>query len=202
MAISVVTNLILVARLYLPRWRQAWIEYRTAPPVERPGDHVRGAGAVTVIEYSDFQCPYCASLNHTLASLADSGQMRWVYRHYTGNTGHPQSMNAAEAAECAGEQGRFWQYADALTIAQPHLAPALYPGIAAKLHLDPSRFRACLAAGKFKKVIARDAGESETLAIMGTPTWFVNGKRHVGAPAADVVQDVIAKARAAAANRP
>ena len=197
LAVSIATNLLFVSRLYLPQWRQAWRESRVAPPVERPEDHARGnpAAGVTIIEYSDFQCPYCAVLNRSLASLADSGQVRWVYRHFTGNAGHPQARSAAEAAECAGEQGRFWQYADTLTAEQAHLAPSLYPGIATGLHLDMPRFQACLASGKYQADIARDDQESETLAIIGTPTWFVNGQRHAGAPAEDVVRRVIADAR-------
>ena len=194
LAVSIITNLIFVSRIYLPQWRQAWREARATVPVERPEDHVRGSGPVTVIEYSDFQCPYCANLNRSLAALADAGQLRWVYRHYTGNTGHPEAKAAAEAAECAGEQGQFWQYADILTSAQAHLAPAIYDSIAATLRLDAARFRACLASGRHQGDIARDDQEAESLAIIGTPTWFVDGKRHAGAPAEAVVQGIITAA--------
>ncbi len=195
LAVSIATNLIFVSRLYLPQWRQAWREARATPPVVRPEDHVRGSGAVTIIEYSDFQCPYCANLNRSLAELADAGQVRWVYRHYTGNVGHPEAKAAAEAAECAGEQDQFWQYADVLTTAQAHLAPAIYDSIAAALRLDLPRFRACLASGRHQGDIARDDQEADNLAIIGTPTWFVDGKRHAGAPAEAVVQGLIAAAR-------
>lgn len=202
LAMSIVTNLIFVSRIYLPQWRQAWREARATVPVERPEDHVRGSGPVTVIEYSDFQCPYCANLNRSLAALADAGQLRWVYRHYTGNSGHPEARNAAEAAECAGEQGQFWQYADTLTSEQAHLAPALYESIAAGQRLDLPRFRACLASGRHQGDIARDDQEAENLAIIGTPTWFVNGKRHAGAPPEATVQKVIADARASSRPAP
>lgn len=196
LAVSIATNLIFVSRIYLPQWRQAWRESRATPPMERPGDHVRGMGAVTVIEYSDFQCPYCAELNRSLAALADGNHVRWVYRHYTGNTGHPEAKHAAEAAECAGEQGRFWPYADALTADQAHLGPGLYSSIAAGMHLDLQRFESCLATGKYQGDIARDDQEAEGLAIIGTPTWFVDGKRHAGTPAQAVVQHIIAEAHA------
>ena len=195
LAVSIATNLIFVSRIYLPQWRQDWREWHAAPPVERPGDHVRGRGPVTVIEYSDFQCPYCANLNHSLAGLADAGQLRWVYRHYTGNSGHPEAKAAAVAAECAGEQGQFWQYADILTSTQAHLAPAIYDSIAAALRLDLPRFRACLASGKYQGEIARDEQEADDLAIIGTPTWFVEGKRHAGAPPEAVLQKIIVDAR-------
>ena len=194
LAVSILTNLIFVSRIYLPQWRQAWREARAKPPLERPGDHVRGSGAVTVIEYSDFQCPSCANLNRSLATLADAGQLRWVYRHYTGNSGHPEAKAAAEAAECAGEQGQFWRYADALTAAQAHLAQGIYPSIAAALHLDLTRFQACLASGRHQGDLARDDQEADNLAIIGTPTWFVDGQRHAGAPAEAVVQGLIAAA--------
>lgn len=196
--VSVVTNLVFVTRLYLPDWRQAWRLARIAPPLPEADDHRRGnpAAGVTVIEYSDYQCPYCAKLHAELRELADRHELLWIYRHYTGNAGHPQAQGAAEAAECAGEQNRFWEYSDSLFSNQPRLGDPLYAKIAASLDLDAKRFQACLSSGKYRPALLREADESARLALQATPTWFVNGRRVTGAVDAARLEQIVAEARA------
>lgn len=197
LAVSILTNLIFVARFYLPGWREAWRLAHMPAPVPRTGDHVRGdpASGVTVIEFSDFQCPYCARLNVELGALADQHRLLWVYRHTTGNTGHPQAEPAAEAAECAGEQGRFWEYSDALFSNQPHLDEALYADIAATLRLDTTRFDACLKSRKYQQTLLHETAEAGELDVQGTPTWYVNGRRLVGAVDEAQLRTIVAGAK-------
>lgn len=203
LAVSIATNLIFVARIYLPGWREAWRLAHIPAPVQMAGDHLRGdpASGVTVIEFSDYQCPYCARLNVELGALADQHRLLWIYRHTTSNTGHPQAEPAAEAAECAGEQGRFWEYSDALFSNQPRLGDALYADIAATLRLDTARFTSCLKSGKYRAAISRDTGEAGQLDVQGTPTWYVNGRRMVGAVDATQLQAIVAAARPGARSQ-
>ncbi|HLW75112.1 MAG TPA: thioredoxin domain-containing protein [Gammaproteobacteria bacterium] len=196
LAVSITTNLIFVARLYLPGWREAWRLAHIPAPVQAAGDHVRGdpASGVTVIEFSDFQCPYCARLNVELGVLADQHRLLWIYRHTTGNAGHPQAVPAAEAAECAGEQGQFWEYSDALFSNQPRLGEALYGDIAATLRLDTARFDACRKSGKYRPTLQHETAQASELDVEGTPTWFVNGRRMTGAVDETALRAIVAAA--------
>lgn len=197
-AISILTNGIFVAKFYLPIWMQRWHELIAVKPPVRGSDHIRGPAdaAVTIIEYSDFQCPYCAQLHRELNDLSKQTQFRWVYRYYTLNQGHPQAGPSAEAAECAAEQGRFWDYADALFAEQKSLGAPLYATLASRLHLDEKRFDACLAANRYRSVIMRDSLEAKKLYLIGTPTWYVNGTRLMGVVSMDRLHELVAQAAA------
>lgn len=115
LSVSILTNLILLVRLKYPdAINTIQIALLPAPQVV-PTDHIRGNinAKYTVIEYADFQCPFCAQFHETMNTVMKEADVRWVYRHFP-IEGHPFAARAAEAAECAGEQQKFWEYSDAL----------------------------------------------------------------------------------------
>jgi protein-disulfide isomerase len=187
LGVSVGLNILLALRVYRP---QLWSEIRLAmirTPLPRPDDHVLGANGakVTVIEYSDFQCSFCAQLHPSLRRLADQGKIRWIYRNFPLSSIHPRAVEAAEAAECAGEQGKFWDYADALFELQQDLQTAettraFLNTLGTRVGVDVQRFRECVSAQRFGGRIRLQTAEARSMRIDATPTMIVNGKRHVG----------------------
>ncbi|MEM4389400.1 MAG: thioredoxin domain-containing protein [Candidatus Micrarchaeia archaeon] len=167
------------------------------------GAHVRGNpnAPITVVEYSDFECPFCGLAADSAARmLAVHGQrVRFIYKHFPLNsacnpalhgTGHARACAAAEAAECAGEQGHFWEYHDLLfaeniaaqrAFRAPDFSDARLRALAASLNLDLSRFDACMANHTALPKVLSDAAEGSRFKVSATPTFFVNGKRAVGA---------------------
>lgn len=152
------------------------------PKVEMGYDpgRVRGdpKAPVTIVEFSDFQCPYCRKVAATLKDLLAkyNGRVKLAYRDFPMRTLHPQAQLAAEAAGCAGEQGKFWEYHDALFATdQPKLDEAGLTATARSVGLDEKSFSSCLAAGKFKDRIEQDVQEGTKAGVAGTPGFFING---------------------------
>ncbi len=152
------------------------------PKVEVGYDLARVRGdpkaSVTIVEFSDFQCTYCkkaaATLNNVLAKY--NGRVKLAYRDFPMRTLHPQAQLAAEAGRCAEEQGKFWEYHDALFGAdQPKLDEAGLTSTARSLGLDEKAFSSCLASGKFKAPIAQDVQDGTRAGVAGTPGFFING---------------------------
>lgn len=148
------------------------------PPVTRT-DHVRGnpRARISIIEYSDFQCPFCKrnhpTMKQILATYGDD--VNWVYRHFPLTSIHPNAQKAAEASECAADQGgndAFWAYTDAL-FALDQLSPDAYPKIAKDLKLNVKTFNDCLASGKFAKAIGDQASDGAAAGVQGTPSNFI-----------------------------
>jgi protein-disulfide isomerase len=138
---------------------------------------------VTIIEFSDFQCPYCEVwykqvYQQLLASYPT--QIRLVYRDLPLPM-HPQAVPAAEAAECANEQGAFWKYHDLLFEQQYGLDRAAYEHYAADLGLDSKSFAACLDSHRYQAEIQADANDANSVGISGTPSFVVNGRVLIGA---------------------
>ncbi len=189
LAISILTNVILVARLYYPNvWQDLQLALVSAPELAAT-DHVRGNpdAAVTVIEYSDFQCPFCAKFHVDMKALVKETDVRWIYRHYPLAAIHPLATKAAEASECAGAQNGFWAYSDALFEARGKITDAVLTDIARAMELDLDAFETCLTSGKFRARVLAQREEGASKKILGTPTFFVNGKRYGGAlPYADL----------------
>jgi protein-disulfide isomerase len=154
----------------------------TVPVGDR--DHVRGAAAapVTLVEYGDYECPFCraaqASLDQVL-QIADGG-VRLVYRHFPLTQIHPRSQQAAEAAEAAGAQGRFWEMHDLLFEHQDRLGIRDLLGYAAALGLDVSEFAGALESHVHAPRVREDFLSGVRSGVNGTPTFFVNGVRHNG----------------------
>lgn len=138
---------------------------------------------ITIIEFSDYQCPYCQTwyqqvFEQLLASYPN--QIRFVYRDLP-LSGHPEAIPAAEAADCAGEQGAYWKYHDALFSGQYDLNRAAYEQYAADLGLDAKAFTTCLDSHRYQDEVQADARDAARVGINSTPTFVVNGRVLIGA---------------------
>jgi Na+/H+ antiporter NhaA len=154
------------------------------PDVDPERDHVRGplAASVTVVEYGDFECPYCGQAEPVVRELlGDFGDVRYVWRHLPLNDVHPRAQLAAEAAEAAAAQGAFWEMHDLLLDHQDALAPDELIGYAEQLGLDVERFTSDLRTRAGAAHVADDVDSADLSGVSGTPTFFVNGRRHHGA---------------------
>ncbi len=142
---------------------------------------------VTIVEFGDFQCPFTRQAEGTLKQIRAKygNKVRLVYFDFT-QYEHPHAFQAAMAARCAGEQGKFWPYHDALFADQTKLEPADLKATAARLKLDTTKFNTCFDQSKYGEELARDLGEGKNLRIEGTPTFYINGRILFGArPDAD-----------------
>lgn len=148
--------------------------------------------SVMIIEFADFQCPYCHRVEPTLKQLlAKYGdQVSLAYRDFPLEQMHSQAESAAEASRCAGEQGEFWEYHD-LLLSSSKLERADLLGYARALKLDENQFATCLTTGKFKGDIQRDIEEGKRLGVSGTPQFFVNGIPFSGAHSAEAFTRII-----------
>jgi Na+/H+ antiporter NhaA len=155
-----------------------------AAPVDPDRDHIRGAldAPVTVVEYGDFECPYCGQAEPAVRQLlADSGDVRYVWRHLPLTDVHPHAQLAAEATQAAAEQGAFWRLHDVLLAHQGDLRVADLLRYAKELELDPVRFERDLRSHAGAARVAEDVDSADRSGVAGTPTFFVNGRRHHGA---------------------
>lgn len=154
------------------------------------GDHLRGSAdaPIVLVEYSDFQCPYCNVIHPTLKKIVDesNGQVAWVYRQLPLTSIHPEAQPAAEASECVAEQlgsAGFWQFADTLFANQAKLGSAYYAEVAKGLGADMAKFAACTTSGKYADKIATDTAEAQSNGGSGTPfTVVLNTKTGKGMP--------------------
>ena len=135
--------------------------------------------SVLVEEFSDFQCPACVAAEPVVrAILAEYGdRIKFRYAHFPLTQIHRYAWKAAEAAECANDQGRFWDYHNALFEASPALAPARLKEIAARLGLDQARFEACLDSNAARAIVEAEQAEAIRRGAPGTPTFFIAGRR-------------------------
>ena len=155
-----------------------------AADVDPTRDHVRGPidAPVTVVEYGDFQCPYCGQAEPVIRELlAGFGDVRYVWRHLPLNDVHNHAQIAAEAAEAAAAQDAFWPLHDMLLAHQDSLRPRDLLGYAEQLGLDVDRFSEHIHKRAGATRIAEDVDSAGLSGITGTPTFFVNGRRHYGA---------------------
>ena len=131
---------------------------------------------VTIVEFSDFQCPYCKSIQPVIRQLRQRypKQVNWRFKDLPLISIHPSAQSAAEAARCAGEQGKFWEYRDALFQAN-QISVDMHKGVAESLGLDSEPFLACLQSEKYRDAVQADSKEAQELGIGGTPTFVING---------------------------
>ncbi|MEK9151938.1 MAG: thioredoxin domain-containing protein, partial [Patescibacteria group bacterium] len=150
----------------------------TVVPVST-NDHIRGNknAAVTMIEYSDFQCPFCGRFHPSMVQLMKEyeGKVKWVYRHYPLSF-HPNAMPAALASECASEQGKFWEFADVMFANQDSLSDEYYKKVAGDLKLNMSKFNDCVSSKKFQSRVTGDLSGGTTAGVSGTPGTIILGK--------------------------
>lgn len=152
-------------------------------------DHVRGPkdAKITVIEYSDLECPFCKSFHPTMKQLmsAYDGKIRWIFRHFPIVQLHSKAPKEAEAAECANEQGKFWEFIDKVYEVTPgndRLDPAELPKIAQQVGVsDLAKFQSCLSSGKYENVVQADLQSGLDAGVQGTPASFINGEPVYGA---------------------
>jgi protein-disulfide isomerase len=156
---------------------------RLAPPVG-PRDHVQGpeAAAVTLVEYGDFECPYCAAAHIIVKKIQEvmGDQLRFVFRHFPLTQVHPHAESAAEASEAAGAQGRFWEMHDLLYENQPRLDGVHLVGYAEGLGLDTKRFVRELEDEIHHERVRQDFMSGVRSGVNGTPAFFINGVRYDG----------------------
>ncbi len=153
------------------------------------------------MEYGDFECPYCGQAEPVLREvLAGHGDVRYVWRHLPLNDVHPHAQLAAEAAEAAADQDAFWEMHDLLLQHQDHLAGDLIR-YASDLGLDSERFAEHLRKRAGAARIAEDTDTADLSGVTGTPTFFINGRRHHGSYDITALTSAVLAAKAAAARR-
>ncbi len=158
------------------------VPVRVAVGVDGP---TRGAAnaPVTIVEFEDFQCPFCKSSQRILDQvlLRYKDKVRLVHRDYPLPSLHPASWKAHEAGRCAAERGKFWEYRELLYKNPPATSTEQLISYASQLGLDASDFRNCVDSGKFKAAVQKDEDEANRLGVQATPTFFVNGQFLAGA---------------------
>ena len=150
---------------------------------------------ITIVEFSDYQCPYCQRWHQQVYEpllAAYPGKIRFVYRHFPLTSIHPDAFDAAQAAMCAGEQDAYWTYHELLFNGRS-LGSSIYTQYAQDLGLNVEKFNTCLAEEKYKAKIDADLDFAVNLGIRSTPTFFINGLAIVGAQPLDVFKQVIDK---------
>lgn len=156
---------------------------KLVPPVG-PGDHVQGPedASVTLVEYGDFECPYCAAAHIIIKKIHEvrADEFRFVFRHFPLTQIHPRAEPAAEAAEGAGAQDHFWEMHDLLYENQPRLDDVHLVGYAEELGLDTRRFRRELQDGIHHARVRQDFMSGVRSGVNGTPAFFINGVRYDG----------------------
>jgi protein-disulfide isomerase len=155
-----------------------------AVEVDPERDHIRGSddAPVTLLEYGDFECPFCGLAERVIRELlAEAGDdVRYVWRHLPLNDVHPHAQLASEAAEAAAGQGKFWEMYDMLLSSQDALEPSDLARYAERLGLDAERFDEELRRRKHAARVSEDVASADESGVSGTPTFFINGRRHYG----------------------
>jgi protein-disulfide isomerase len=150
------------------------------------------AAPIELIEFSDFQCPYCLRAHPTLNQVLNTygDRIRFVYRHYP-LPSHPNARPAAEASECASEQGKFWAYHDRLFADPGKLSDADLKRTAADLGLDSARFNSCVDSRKYQARVDADIKDGNDAGVSGTPAFFINGRMLSGAQPFEAFKQII-----------
>jgi Na+/H+ antiporter NhaA len=176
-----------------------------AVPVDPERDHIRGPSEapVTLVEYGDFECPYCGQAEPVVRELlADFGDVRYVWRHLPLTDVHPHAQLAADAAEAAAAQGDFWGMHDLMLVHQGDLEPHDLARYAGELGLDVERFNEELRTQEHAGRVAEDVDSADLSGVTGTPTFFLNGSRHIGAYDIASLSAAVRAARGRAALAP
>src|ERR687898_1904135 len=168
--------------------------------VDPDRDHIRGAedAPVTLIEYGDYECPFCGQAEVVIRELLDSfgDDLRYVWRNLPLNDVHPHTQMAAEAAEAAAAQGAFWEMHDELLAHQDELTELDLGRYAEEIGLDVVRFWDEVRSRAHAVRVAEDVASADESGVAGTPTFFINGRRHEGAYDIEALTDAVRKARA------
>jgi protein-disulfide isomerase len=149
---------------------------------------------ITIIEFSDYECPYCRQWHSEVyTQLLDTygDQIRFVYRDFPLESIHANAIPAAHAANCALEQGNFWDYHDKLFSMELGLSPDAYREYASQLGMDEEQFQECIDSGRHQEEVQADFEFAANLGVRSTPTFFINGIAVVGAQPFEIFQQVI-----------
>lgn len=148
---------------------------------------------VTIVKFEDFQCPYCKAVQPSYQEILKryDGKVRLVHKDLPLDEIHPLARQAAEAARCADEQGKFWAYHDKLYEHAPKLGKEDLKSYAKEIGVEKSSFDQCLSSRKFRAVVENDFSEGAQLGITGTPTFFINGREFSGALPVETIAQVI-----------
>jgi len=168
------------------------------PPMDlRNPPHAPTAGpadaAVQVVEFSDFECPYCSKAADTMRGLKEryAGKpVQFVYRHFPLSF-HPNARPAAEYAQCALQQGKFWEVHDGIFARQSELSPEMLKDVAAKAGVDTAKLESCISSGTVGTEVEEDMRKAQEVGVQGTPSFFVNGQSYAGNPTVDGIAQVI-----------
>lgn len=167
-----------------------------------PTDHNQGdeQAACTLVEYGDYECPHCGRAYPIVKRIQKhfGKRLRFVYRNFPLTEMHPNAESAAESAEFAGIQGKFWEMHDSLFENQSRLGDELYLELAQELQLSPVELQTALAARTFKARVRADFTGGVRSGVNGTPTFFINGQRHDGSFEYEDLMEAIEEALAAA----
>ncbi len=170
-----------------------------AEEVDPQRDHIRGPddAPVTLLEYGDFECPYCGRAEQVIRELLSSmgTDVRYVWRHLPLNDVHPRAQLAAEASEAAAAQGSFWEMHDALLGDQESLRASDLQRQAAELGLDVERFNDELHGHEYAGRVLQDVVSADESGVSGTPTFFINGRRHYGVYDIDALTEAVKSAK-------
>ena len=176
------------------------VKYLKPPPVYRAevpftGAPFRGTekAPVTVVKFEDFQCPYCKTVQPTFNDLLKryDGKLRIVHKDLPLEAIHPQARQSAEAARCAGEQGKFWEYHDKLYSYSPKLNAEELKSYAKEVGLDVASFDQCFTSGKYRAAVQKDLNDGAQLGLTGTPAFFINGREISGAQPLEAFAGII-----------
>ncbi len=160
------------------------------PSLGKPG------APVTIVEFADFGCPYSRASSYVLRSLAQSygDKIHYVYRDFPIEEIHPGATLAAEAGECADEQGKFWAYHDRLYLTQGVFTEEVLIELARQTNLDTRAFTQCLKSGRYTEEVKNDLEEGASVGVIGTPTFFLDGHAIPGAIPEDILRSLIDRA--------
>lgn len=159
-------------------------------------DHIRGNpnAKITLVEFSDFECPFCQRFHPTVLRALAEYDIRWVYKHFPLDSIHPEARPAAEASECVWEQKGdegFWKFADAMFENQSRLGTAFYEEVALEIGVNLSQFQTCVRERKYQNKVEQDYQQGIQGGVAGTPGSFVNGVPVRGAIPYSQLQSII-----------
>ena len=148
---------------------------------------------VTIVEFADFQCPYSQEASYMMRELAEKypKDVYYVYRDFPLADIHSLAETAAQAGECAQDQGKFWEYHDKIYQNQTSLTEDAFGDFAREINLDIDQFTDCLSSGRHKDEVAEDLQAGIDAGVRGTPTFFINGNRIAGSIPAEVMEAIV-----------
>ena len=169
------------------------VEVFSDDPSRGPSD-----APIVLVEFSDFQCPYCQRATGILSNLRDryADQIRFIYKDYP-LSNHPQAFKAAEAGNCAHEQGMFWPFHDKMFVSQDALDVASLNSYATELGLDAAAFSMCLEEGRYTQRVQQDLQAGRRHGVSSTPTVFINGRPIMGAVPLETLEEIVREELAA-----